>query len=662
MAAGDVPVELRGAGQASRQVNNFCSPEAFPADRLIAVEVLTPAGNWSSYPPHKHDEDIPGVEVALEEIYYYEVAGDGFGYQRVYTSGPGREIDLCVEVRSGDAIVMPHGYHGPVDGRAGLRPVLPQCDGRAGGAGLALPRRPRARLDPRFVGRPGDRSAAAAGDARPGARHETDRGPGARALPRRPAQRARRRAAAPDRRLLRHLRPRQRRRLRAGAARVRARDPERLPYVLARNEQGMVHAAAAFARHAQPPVDAGVHARRSAPARRTWSPAPRWRRSTGCRSCCCRATSSRRARRARCCRSSRTRRPTTCRSTTASSRCRASGTAINRPEQLASALLAAMRVLTDPVETGAVTLALPQDVQAEAYDWPEALFERRVWRVRRPLPEPDVLAEAAALLRGAQPAADRGRRRHDLRRGHGRAARARRGDRHPGGRDAGRQGLAALRPPAARRRHRRHRHDGGQRARRARPTSCSASARAGATSRRRRGRRSPTPACASSTSTSRRSTPSSTPACRSWPTRARAGGARRGARRLAGRRRTSERAPRARRRVGRDRRARPTRLGHGPLPAQSEVIGAVNRVAEPARRRGLRGGQHARRPAQAVAHARPEGLPRRVRLLVHGLRDRRRPGRQARRARPRGVRDGRRRLLPDDGPGDRHGRRRRASS
>ena len=71
------------------------------------------------------------------------------------------------------------------------------------------------------------------------------------------------------------------------------------------------------------------------------------------------------------------------------------------------ALLAAMRVLTDPAETGAVTLALPQDVQAEAFDWPDELFERRVWRVRRPLPEPDVLAEAAALIRARVEAADR---------------------------------------------------------------------------------------------------------------------------------------------------------------------------------------------------------------------------------------------------------------
>jgi 5-deoxy-glucuronate isomerase len=115
--ASEVPVELRGAGQASRQVNNFCSPEAFEADRLIAVEVLTPGGNWSSYPPHKHDETIPGQELPLEEIYYFEVApgpgGPGFGYQRVYGSGPGREGDVCTEVHTGDIVLMPHGYHGP---------------------------------------------------------------------------------------------------------------------------------------------------------------------------------------------------------------------------------------------------------------------------------------------------------------------------------------------------------------------------------------------------------------------------------------------------------------------------------------------------------------------------------------------------------------------
>ncbi|MGZ4638602.1 MAG: 3D-(3,5/4)-trihydroxycyclohexane-1,2-dione acylhydrolase (decyclizing) [Actinomycetes bacterium] len=75
---------------------------------------------------------------------------------------------------------------------------------------------------------------------------------------------------------------------------------------------------------------------------------------------------------------------------------------VNRPEQLAESLLAAMRVLTDPVETGAVTLALPQDVQAEAHDWPRELFARRVWHVARPVPDPAALARAAAAIRAGR--------------------------------------------------------------------------------------------------------------------------------------------------------------------------------------------------------------------------------------------------------------------
>jgi 5-deoxy-glucuronate isomerase len=109
VAAENIPIELRGAGQMSREVHNFCAPEAFAADRLIAVEVITPGGNWSSYPPHKHDEEVPGVETALEEIYYFEVAGGGFAYQRAY--GPG--VDILEEVRSGDTVLLPSGYHGP---------------------------------------------------------------------------------------------------------------------------------------------------------------------------------------------------------------------------------------------------------------------------------------------------------------------------------------------------------------------------------------------------------------------------------------------------------------------------------------------------------------------------------------------------------------------
>ena len=75
---------------------------------------------------------------------------------------------------------------------------------------------------------------------------------------------------------------------------------------------------------------------------------------------------------------------------------------INRPEQLIPSLLSAMRVLTDPAETGAVVLAMPQDVQAEAHDWPVELFRKRVWHVRRPVPEPAALERAVALIRAAE--------------------------------------------------------------------------------------------------------------------------------------------------------------------------------------------------------------------------------------------------------------------
>ncbi|CAN5141538.1 5-deoxy-glucuronate isomerase [soil metagenome] len=110
-AAEDVPVEIRGGGQASRQMINFMEPDAFPADKLCAVEVLTPEGNWSSYPPHKHDEAREG-EAVLEEIYYFEVDGDGgFALHRLYTADG--EIDATEAVRHGDVFLIPRGYHGP---------------------------------------------------------------------------------------------------------------------------------------------------------------------------------------------------------------------------------------------------------------------------------------------------------------------------------------------------------------------------------------------------------------------------------------------------------------------------------------------------------------------------------------------------------------------
>jgi len=117
-----VPVELRGAGRSSRQVHNFGTPQALEADRLIVCEVITPAENWSSYPPHKHDEHIPGHESHLEEIYYFETAtakgldapaaAVPFGYMRTYASAAG-PIDTLEEVHSGDIALVPHGWHGP---------------------------------------------------------------------------------------------------------------------------------------------------------------------------------------------------------------------------------------------------------------------------------------------------------------------------------------------------------------------------------------------------------------------------------------------------------------------------------------------------------------------------------------------------------------------
>ncbi|MFE9449273.1 5-deoxy-glucuronate isomerase [Streptomyces sp. NPDC006739] len=111
--APEVPVEDRGSGMCARQVRNFASADSFDCDRLIAVEVITPGGHWSSYPAHKHDEYRPGEEAELEEIYYFEIEDPhGFGYQRVFPSREGGS-DVLAEVRSGDVVLVPDGWHGP---------------------------------------------------------------------------------------------------------------------------------------------------------------------------------------------------------------------------------------------------------------------------------------------------------------------------------------------------------------------------------------------------------------------------------------------------------------------------------------------------------------------------------------------------------------------
>lgn len=111
-AADAVPIEVRGAGPATRQLTNFFAPGVMQAHRLVAVEVLTPSGNTSSWPPHKHDVAVPGGEAELEEIYYFRFAEPGaFGLHRTYAAEG--DFDVSVAVGDGDVFLVPRGYHGP---------------------------------------------------------------------------------------------------------------------------------------------------------------------------------------------------------------------------------------------------------------------------------------------------------------------------------------------------------------------------------------------------------------------------------------------------------------------------------------------------------------------------------------------------------------------
>jgi 5-deoxy-glucuronate isomerase len=110
--AAAISVEVRGGGAGTRQINNFLSADVHDADKLICVEVITPEGGWSSYPPHKHDE-FSDDEVELEEIYYFRIGGapGGTGFFSCYTSDG--VIDDTVTVRHRDTYLVPRGYHGP---------------------------------------------------------------------------------------------------------------------------------------------------------------------------------------------------------------------------------------------------------------------------------------------------------------------------------------------------------------------------------------------------------------------------------------------------------------------------------------------------------------------------------------------------------------------
>lgn len=119
---GDVTLEIRGGDNATRHINGVISP-GFPCSHLVVVEVYTPSGNWSSYPPHKHDihkSDANGtvLEADLEETYYYKIdRPEGFAVQRVYTDTEsplhqaGLPIDAAVVARNNDVVLIPEGYH-----------------------------------------------------------------------------------------------------------------------------------------------------------------------------------------------------------------------------------------------------------------------------------------------------------------------------------------------------------------------------------------------------------------------------------------------------------------------------------------------------------------------------------------------------------------------
>jgi len=103
----DCGFEIRGGGNATRQIVDIIRPD-FPADRLLVCEVFTPSGNWSSYPPHKHDTDRPPGEVELEEIYYYRFQHeDAYGFQRLYDA----RRDRTLRVAHGDVVLIRRGYH-----------------------------------------------------------------------------------------------------------------------------------------------------------------------------------------------------------------------------------------------------------------------------------------------------------------------------------------------------------------------------------------------------------------------------------------------------------------------------------------------------------------------------------------------------------------------
>ncbi len=547
----EVQVELRGAGSPPGEVRNFGTPAVLDADSIIACEVLTPAGNWCSYPPHKHDEERPGRRRELEEIYYFELSSTvppdvsrrrPVGYQRVYGTAE-RPIDVLAEVRTGDVVLVPHGWHGPAIAPPGYDlyylNVMAGPGPDAPGGSATTPAHAWVRDAWADAGR---RPPTAHGRHPMKARRAaTVRLTVAQALVRFLAQQCSERDG-------------ERQKLFAGCFGIfghgnvagigqallqdelghRRRRRAGLPYVLARNEQAMVHTAVGYAKHRDRLADLGRARHPSAPARRTCSPARPSRRSTGSRCCSCPSARSRPGSAPRCCRSWSCRTPATSRSTTPSGRCPGSSTGVTGPSSCpprCSAACGCSPTRSRPARSRSRCrrTCRPRRTTGRSSCSPSA---SGTWP--RPPAEPSRVAGGGGChpLRPAPAGRRRGRRHYS------------------GAEDA----LARLpRPPAsrsARPRPARARCCTATRscsARSARPgpppptrspatpTSSSASAPAGATSPPRRAPPSRPPESASSTSTSQGSTPASTPGSPSSPTPARPHRAHRGAGGLRGR-------------------------------------------------------------------------------------------------------------------------------
>ena len=321
-------------------------PDVLDADSFLVCEVITPAGNWSSWPPHKHDEERPGEETELEEIYYVETRSTdprgtdpvGLPARLRHRRTRARSTSLA-EVRTGDVVLVPHGWHGPAV--AAPTPTSTTstswpAPGRSapGGSATTRPTRGSATtwadedVDPRLpvggdpmtpttvrltVAQATVRFLAHQWSERDGERQRLFAGclgifghgnvAGHRPGP------ARRRSCAPPRPA-------------SGPA---------CPTCSARNEQAMVHTAVGYAQQRDRLSDLGRARHRSARARPTCSPGPRSRRSTASRCSCCPRAPSPPGSAPRCSRSSSCRTPPTSRSTTPSARCRASSTRSTAP-------------------------------------------------------------------------------------------------------------------------------------------------------------------------------------------------------------------------------------------------------------------------------------------------------------------------------------------